>query len=291
MQRNLARARRLASPQVMNVRELAEGKTEQERRPSEPAPLPLHALLALQQSAGNQAVGRALARQVVKTPRRKTLVTGSKGGKREGDARLLYIYNQLRAEMSVVPAVFTDVEDAVDQLTTDGVIDASDAEFFLAETGATKKTASARMAETRGASMAEEIAEKRPGIEGKYKQHIFFGDFKADKKTPTGYHSIKGPSTTHERYGTPSDVATDATIGGVYQQSVRSVADRTKKKEYQSTFFPDDASMDEVLDAITSVYGVSPQPKTVTYPARFKGMKLRKTGETIYPEGTDKYSE
>jgi EndoU nuclease-like protein len=222
----------------MRVGEFAEGKRGQERRPSEPAPLPLHAMLALQQSAGNQAV-----------------------------------------------------DDAVNQLTTDGVIDASDAEFFVAETGATKKTASTRMAETRGTSMAAEIAEKRPGIEGKYKQHIFFGDFKADKKTPTGYHSIKGPSTTHARYGTASDVATDAPIGGVYQQSVHSVADPTKTKEYQSTFFPDEATMDEILDAITSVYGVTPQPKAVTYPARFKGMKLRKTGNTIYPEGTDKFSE
>ena len=30
---------------------------------------------------------------------------------------------------------------------------------------------------------------------------------------------------------------------------------------------------------------------SVQYPAKLKGMKLRKTGGTIYPESTDKLSE
>ena len=70
---------------------------------------------------------------------------------------------------------------------------------------------------------------------------------------------------------------------------MRSIEDRTKKKEYESTFFPDDAEVDEVLDAITTVYAL--KFSTVQHPPKLKGMKLRKTGGTVYPDSEDKYSE
>ena len=264
---------------------------DDERRPREPAPLPLHAALALQQSAGNQAVGRVLARAKFKPKARETKLQGANKGKTKpanADELLLKVYNELR--VGGTPA-FTKVSDAVDALKLAGVIEDDDAAAFAAAAskmfGGGKKDVGAAMLE----ELKAKVAEKRPGIDGQYKQHIFFGDFKADKQTPTGYHSIKGPSTTHERYGAKTVVPTDATGVEVYQQSVRSIKAPDKKKQYQSTFFPDNVEMDEVLDAITSVYGMTPQPKTVQYPAKLKGMKLRKTGGTVYPESEDKNSE
>src|SRR3954451_15060717 len=117
----------------MRHRELAEGERVQERRPPAPGPPPVAAGLAMQQGAGNQAVGRMLARQVVADKRRSTLVVASKGGKRTGDARLLHIYNELRKGITApppVPPVFTTVagNDAV--LIARGVADQEDIDFF-----------------------------------------------------------------------------------------------------------------------------------------------------------------
>jgi hypothetical protein len=50
------------SGQLMRVHEREDVRSGEQRRPPEPSPLPLHAVLALQRSAGNQAVGRVLAR-------------------------------------------------------------------------------------------------------------------------------------------------------------------------------------------------------------------------------------
>jgi hypothetical protein len=131
-----------------------------------------------------------------------------------------------------------------------------------------------------------EVKAKRPSIEAKHKHHIFQGDFKAgDKDAPTGYHSKNGKtaSATHEAYGGTTDVPND--VGGVYQQSVRSTKAPFKKKDYRSTFFPDDATEDDILDAITSVYGLGSQSASVTYPPKLKGMTLQKIGATIFPAG------
>ena len=85
----------------MHHRELAEGESVQERRPPEPAPLPLHALLELQRRAGNQAVGRVLAREKVPDQRRNGFVKAATTGKTaatSADALLLAMLQRLRRD-------------------------------------------------------------------------------------------------------------------------------------------------------------------------------------------------
>jgi hypothetical protein len=72
----------------------------------------------------------------------------------------------------------------------------------------------------------------------------------------------------------------------VYQQSVRGRKSEDKPwvaKSQQSTFFPDSASKDDVMTAITSALE-SPR-KIVKYPQSMRGIGLIKTGDTIYPAG------
>jgi hypothetical protein len=268
----------------MRHRELPEGERVQERRPPEPAPLPLHAVLALQQSAGNQAVGRVLARQVVDNKRRGTLVVGSKRGKRTGDAALLWIYNELRTKITTPPPVpaFTTVAGADTVLTGRGVADQEDIDYFK-EQLAEKQSKASKVAKGLAASLPEEIAKRRGAVDAKYKKHIFDGDVQRnDKTTPTGYHSKAGASSTHEAYGGTTPI--DNKVGGIYQQSVRLKGG--KSKSLQSTFFPDTASVDDVMNAITSVYGgFTPQPTSATYPDSLKGLTFAKEGDTIYPGG------
>ncbi|MEW9698658.1 EndoU domain-containing protein [Paenibacillus sp. SI8] len=124
----------------------------------------------------------------------------------------------------------------------------------------------------------KKLEEKKPIIEAKYGHHIFLGDFN-DKGAPTGYHSTQGGSKTHEAYGTITNIDDI----GVYQQSVRERGKPANRKVHQSTFFPDTASKDDVITAITSVYELKHQ--TVKYPQALNGMELVKTGNTIYPAG------
>jgi hypothetical protein len=268
----------------MNTRRFAEGeRVNEERRPPEPAPLPLHALLELQRTAGNQAVGRMLSRQIVTTKDRGSLVIAQGRGKPKptGDAYLLKIYNELRNRLVPMPAAFTDVDAAAAALSGGGVIDADDIAFFAEKTGG-KKSAATRAAEARSAGLADEVAAKRSSVE-KYRHHIFKGDFSKKNSTiPTGYHSKAGASDTHQAYGTATPVANDVT--GVYQQSVRATKTGVRKP-IQSTFFPDTATEDQIMDALASVYGFTPQPKAATYPPSLKGLTFAKEGDTIYPAG------
>ena len=273
----------------MHHRELAEEERVRERRPPEPAPPPLHALLALQQSAGNQAVGRVLARAMYKPSEVRSEVKQAKaGGAATKQAILLAIYNELRLTIDPTPKPFTKVDTAVAALLGKR-IDQEDADAFDAEADAVISGKPVDRAATAEAALKKGIKDKRESVKGRYAKHIFFGEFmKSDGVTPTGYHSVTGPSTTHQKFGARTNIATDAE-GEVYQQSVRSVADPTKKKKYQSTFFPDDAEQDDVIAAIATVEELG--YSSVQYPAKLKGMKLRKTGGTIYPESTDKLSE
>ena len=110
-------------------------------------------------------------------------------------------------------------------------------------------------------ALTREIAKHRKRMDAAHKKHIFEGDFKGEGM-PTGFHSKFVGSDTHEAYGTKTPVAN---VGGVYQQSVRSKKDPSKKKENQSTFFPDSAT-DEHDRRVTGLYGVAKPDKTVRCP-------------------------
>jgi hypothetical protein len=252
-------------------------------------PAPVQSVLALQRAAGNRAVAGILARSKYTTAEVqkeiKWAMRDPGGAPATKSALLLAVYNGIRANLDPPVAVYTNVRAATTSLKQKGNIDDEDIAAF--ENAA--ELALAGEGVDRGALLAEQmrlkVKEKRPAIEAHHRNHIFAGEFNGT--TPTGYHSTRGKtaSTTHEAYGTAAPVAND--VPGVYQRSVRSRAAPQNRKTPQSTFFPDSASEDEVLDAITSVYAFTPKPTRVTYPESLRGLQLASRGNTVYPAGGD----
>jgi Bacterial EndoU nuclease len=196
-------------------------------------------------------------------------------------ALLLAIYNEMRFTIDPTPAAFTQINPARTALIDAGRIDAEDADAFDEE--ATRmQTAGGDPVEATRLRITGQIAARHDAVENAYSQHIFQGDVKDG--VPTGYHSKADGSNTHETYGGATNVG-NASAGGnqAYQQSVRLQADQTPKP-IQSTFFPDAASHDDVVNAIASVYEVG--LKTVGYVAdTVNGLKLAKRGDTVFPAG------
>jgi len=270
----------------MNTRRFAEGeRVKEERRPPEPAPLPLHALLRMQQGAGNQAVGRILARVKVHKKTREGLeqtAMTTLPAPTTGEEVLLRMLNAYGA--SIKPKArgpWQDSATAIGELKSANKFDDGDEKEF-------KAVANTRFPPEQGAAVVDDatknlIAKERPAVEGKFSDHIFKGITKSDGE-PGGYHSINGASPTHEAFGTPTELEK-----GVYQRSVRFIADTTHIKKTQSTFFPDAATKDEVLDGVTSVMGVTGRKKgvmTISYPTTLKGIRLQQIDdETIFPAG------
>ena len=119
----------------------------------------------------------------------------------------------------------------------------------------------------------------------KLRKHIFVGDYVVGTDIPSGYHSKAGVSGTHEAYGTKTPIEA---FPGVYQQSVKAKGGTRKKKPIQSTFFPDTiggraTTMNDVIFAVGT--GMASDSKTVKYPEEWRGMRLRKIGETWFPDG------
>ncbi len=258
-------------------------RSAQPRRRPDPAPLPLHAVLALQRTVGNQAVGRVLARNKIKTPQAKAAVTGatkSKPPPTNATQLLLALYNKLGATHG---APFATVDAAVTALTTAQVIDNGDATYFQAEAdklfpaddgGAGKRQAAS-------AQLKQEIEAERGAIMAEMGEHVLRGAWRTDNR-PAGFHTKNGGSTTHEAFG--KDTKREH---NTYQQSVREIGNSENVKPTQSTFFPDTASADQVIDAITSVYGASGRKKkrqTVAYPDTLAGIPLTQREGTAFPD-------
>ncbi|WP_037497782.1 EndoU domain-containing protein [Solirubrobacter soli] len=278
----------------MSTRRFAEGeRVQKERRPPEPAPLQLHALLRMQQGAGNQAVGRILARAKYKpTEVRKQVNTAAADGAGTKDAILLAIYNEMRFTYDPLPPVFSKVDVATAKLIELGSIDADDVLAFAAaaEAKVSGGTGSAKGKKGKKAgttvkspeeTLKAEIEADRGAIKSSMGDHVLKGAWRTDNR-PSGFHTKNGGSTTHEGFGTITKV-TDL----VYQQSVRAVDEPRNVKPTQSTFFPDAANADDVIDAITSVYGKHGREKgrsTVGYPKALVGIKLTQRDGTAFPD-------
>jgi hypothetical protein len=276
----------------MDARELAEGeRVKEERRPSEPAPLPLHALLLLQQGAGNLAVGRLLARQKVNDQRRngflKAATTGKTGAKTAADT-LKAMCNAYGATLKPAQGPWADGDTAITALLALNPVkfDAEDEAAFRKAADDKFPTAGANAGQAAAANtqrLVQEIREDRPAVEDEFAGHIFDGVWKTDGE-PGGYHSINGPSATHEAFGEATPIG-----NGVYQRSVRARDDHTNVKKSQSTFFPDAADKDDVLNGVTTVYGRRGRERgltTMQYPDRLKGIRLQQIdGTTIFPAG------
>jgi hypothetical protein len=279
----------------MHQRELPEGARVKERRPPEPAPLPLHALLRMQQTAGNQAVGRVLARKPLFKPSevKKLVANAIADGARTEKDILLAIYNEMRLAIDPTPKAFTDPEAAVEPLTVGRQMNGEDHELFTQEAAAkaphqSKKKEKAPKTDkgAAGEKHKKQVETDRGEILGKFGPHVLKGGFREDDR-PSGFHTINGGSATHEAFGkkTTGENAT-------YRQSVREIDDRKNVKETQSTFFPDAATADEIIDAMTNVFGATAEKgrRTVAYPDKLKGLPLTSLGmsgkskePTIFP--------
>lgn len=290
----------------MHHRELTEGERVQERRPPEPAPLPLHALLRMQQGAGNQATVRMLAREKYTARQVHKVIAMAQGpGITTADALVLAVYNEIRLELDPDPGVFGDIATAEKKLLELNKIEADDIANFRSAAekvfpaaqpaaagrgGKPKKEKKSKAPKVDKGAAAEalkaQIDRDRGEINRHFGTHVLKGAFREDHR-PSGFHTINGGSPTHEAFG-------KKTTGefGTYRQSVREIADKKNVKETQSTFFPDSASADEVIDAMTSVYGATAEKgrKSVAYPDKLKGMPLASLGlggkskePTIFP--------
>jgi hypothetical protein len=295
----------------MHHRELTEGERVRERRPPEPAPLPLHALLELQRSAGNQAVGRVLARKPLykRGEVRRHVAQAVEGGAATVETILLAIHNELSRSLGDAPAGYTDVATAEAALIKAGQMNAEDPPIFLAEataqlpaqplpaaaTGRGKPTREKKEKKPKGptkeeaeAALKERIAADRPAIVAGFEEHVIVGAFRKDHR-PSGFHMEGSGSTTHRAFG-ETEKAGDT--WGTYQKSVVDRDDPQNIKPYKSTFFPESASKNDILDAITSVYGASAKgQKTVAYPDKLRGMPLIKHDssdeKTVFPDTMD----
>jgi hypothetical protein len=188
----------------------------------------------------------------------------------------LAIYNQMRFELDPVPGPFNSVVLAKNAMVQGGRIDEDDA-VAIDQEARRLQQAGGDPAEATRLRITEGIAGRRDAVEAAYSHHIFQGDTK--NGVPTGFHSIADNSPTHEAYGTRTDVGN----GGAYQRSVRLRANGTRKP-IQSTFFPDNATHAEVIDAITTVYEVGLSQVGYVAPS-VNGLKLTKRGDTVFPAG------
>ncbi|GEM_PF-5495545 len=188
----------------------------------------------------------------------------------------LAVYNQMRHYLDPTPDVFKNIREGRTKMIELGVFDNEDADFLESEAARRQKAAGDSKELVKLQAKAK-IDEKYDAVDAKYGHHIFQGDFKKGK--PTGFHSKADNSSTHEAYGNETPIE-----NGTYQQSVRSKTDPTNKKTNQSTFFPDNATHQNIIRAIASVFELG--FKTVSYvDSSVDGIRLTKRGDTVYPAG------
>ena len=177
----------------MHHRELTEGERVQERRPPEPAPLPLHALLALQQSAGNQAVGaRARAPEGHRPAPQRLRQVGAMAGKTgatTADALLLAMCNALRRiTLKPAPGAMADADAAITALMAVQPVkfDAEDETAFAQgrERQVPRRPTAAQAARRRRTRSGSSRRSGRtaPEVERKFSDHIFKGDLEDQRR-------------------------------------------------------------------------------------------------------------
>ncbi|MDP4209264.1 MAG: EndoU domain-containing protein [Bacteroidota bacterium] len=190
---------------------------------------------------------------------------------------MLAVYNQMRFEIDPTPEKFNNIKEGREAMIKAGKFDSDDADFLDAEVTRIE-TAGSNPTKLIELQAIAKINEKFDAVDAKYGQHIFQGDFK--KGSPTGFHSKADGSKTHEAYGTKTDVNNK----GAYQQSVRSKGEPSKKKTNQSTFFPDNATHQNIIKAIASVYEAGFTNVSYVAPT-VNGLSLAKRGDTVFPAG------
>jgi hypothetical protein len=124
------------------------------------------------------------------------------------------------------------------------------------------------------------------------KGHVLSGDYTADKKAPTGYHSEVGKSLSHKSYGAETEIGRTPGGDAIYAKSVRATnqsggKDQYQVKWWQSNFFPrtvgGKATTEQHLKTAVESAGAR-NDKAVREPEAWRGMVLTGGGKaTAYP--------
>jgi hypothetical protein len=270
----------------MHVHEIKRRREDERAAAARSAAPSPHALLALQRSAGNQAVAGVIARHIhgAKDVRDDVKWAMRAPGEVPGTKNelILLVLNAIRDKLDPAPAKFTNVNAAVKSLKALKKLD--DEDFTLLEAEAGKQFgAQAAPAVTPAEQLKAEVEADRKDMDTTMFDHVLLGATSVDKR-PSGYHSTQGGSGTHEAFGARTDGE-----NGTYQRSVRFTADRPNVKPTQSTFFPNTANAEDVKNAITSVYGKRGRElgvQSVRYPETLKGIKMTQREGTAFPLST-----
>lgn len=150
----------------------------------------------------------------------------------------------------------------------------------LALTEAYAPESDGRSEEFAKAMRQKRLADARK-MKKKFWTHIAVGEFKSDKKTPTGYHwTGLGDESAHVQVGQRSP----ADAYGVYHCGVAS-RDKGTVKDGGSTFFPDNWDEDDFVDAFSKLNSNFEITADLESGKKAKGMKLQRLGKdgTIFP--------
>jgi hypothetical protein len=111
------------------------------------------------------------------------------------------------------------------------------------------------------------------------REHLFQGSYR--KSVLSGYHSIRGAGAIAEGFGPKTGLG-----NGFYQQSVRPKKDPSVTKAKPSTFYPDDWTEQEIIEAIEYASEIK-RSDVVLYevmrPAKCKGTMLFRNEEGVSP--------
>ena len=231
-------------------------------RPAADLPAVLRAadIEALQRTLGNQAVQRRLAASLQRNghaeAKRSPLIQPKRIGpkqvaplmkanpRQEGESDADYIERLLDTDQE-----FRAVKDiAANRQVLQGALSA---------------------ASGRGARAVTPPAKKRELTEAQ-REHLFKGSYRS--KVLSGYHSKQDAGAIAEGYGPKTDLG-----NGFYKQSVQLKNNDKVKKAKQSTFYPDDWTEQEIVEAIEYATELKLSKVTlyeVTRPEKCKGIQL-----------------
>ncbi len=222
----------------------------------EPAPEVAH-LLALQQSAGNAVVARAvLARKKFADQDTALEWLAGKPAQQPGQTEDAWLNALLDAD-------------------TSGYELQSHRALNLRTLKSARVKAAKNTKQTQKSVRPAKAKQPKREVSDSVMTHVVDGVVKDGK--PAGFHSINGSSPVMEKTG--GDVIPRE--NGCYWSPVRSIKDRTEKKN-GSTFYPDDWTPDQIKTAIEYAEGKGNSFIT-TDDAPIAGIPLYFNGESYYP--------
>jgi hypothetical protein len=230
---------------------------EPRRRPEEAVPAPLEtvptALLALQQTAGNCAVGQLLRKKFDDEADATMWLTNAvkKKPRESGETDNVYLARLIDRQPYANPA---------------------------AHKTANLATLTGLLATVEAAARTPTGPSRKRTVTADQLNHIANGEVR-DDDTPTGLHTIKGDSRVCEWFGDAKNKPFNC-----YWKAVRSITSK-KAKPKGSTFYPDAWSLQDIVDAIEYAAAIKGSASLfeVQAPAKAPGLVLYFNGDSYFP--------